>query len=111
MRRIHFAPPAAEELTRGGASAASSGTARASVLFANGTFGIWELDARSDLKPVRGRCPAWDLKFRNCETWNLLSVLYFAYLRPLRVSSTACSWLHTPHPTFPAESHFCLVSL
>ena len=53
VRRIHFAPPAAEELTRGGSAAANSGTARASVLFANGTFGIWELDARNDLKPVR----------------------------------------------------------
>lgn len=30
----------------------SMGNARVSVLFANGTFGIWELDARNDLKPV-----------------------------------------------------------
>ena len=57
VRRIHFAPPATEELTRGSGSLASAGIARTSVLFANGTFGIWELDARNDLKPVRpGAC-------------------------------------------------------
>ena len=52
VRRIHFAPPAAEELTRGSSNMSSVGNARVSVLFANGTFGIWELDARNDLKPV-----------------------------------------------------------
>lgn len=31
----------------------SLGNARVSVLFANGTFGIWELDARNELKAVR----------------------------------------------------------
>ncbi|BDA45713.1 probable WD repeat-containing protein 11 at C-terminar half [Coccomyxa sp. Obi] len=51
VRRIHFAPPAAEELTRGSSNVSSLGNARVSVLFANGTFGIWELDARNDLKP------------------------------------------------------------
>ena len=53
VRRIHFAPPAAEELTRGSSNMSALGNARVSVLFANGTFGIWELDARNDLKPVR----------------------------------------------------------
>jgi hypothetical protein len=56
VRRIHFAPPAAEELTRGSSNLSSKGNARASVLFANGTFGIWELDSRNDLKAVR--CPS-----------------------------------------------------
>ena len=57
VRRIHFAPPAAEELTRGSSNMSSLGNARVSVLFANGTFGIWELDARNDLKPVLSRFP------------------------------------------------------
>jgi len=35
----------------------SLGNARVSVLFANGTFGIWELDARNELKAVRRFSP------------------------------------------------------
>ena len=52
VRRIHFAPPAAEDLVRGAGNPSSRGNARVSVLFANGTFGIWELDSRNELQQV-----------------------------------------------------------
>ena len=52
VRRIHFAPPAAEDLVKGAGNPCSRGNARVSVLFANGTFGIWELDARNELQQV-----------------------------------------------------------
>ncbi len=52
VRRIHFAPPAAEGLVRGSGNPSSSGNARVSVLFASGTFGIWELDSRNELQQV-----------------------------------------------------------
>jgi hypothetical protein len=52
VRRIHFAPPAAEELVRGSGNPSARGRARVSVLFANGTFGIWELDSRNELQQV-----------------------------------------------------------
>ena len=52
VRRIHFAPPAAEDLVRGSGNPSSSGNARVSVLFASGTFGIWELDSRNELQQV-----------------------------------------------------------
>lgn len=53
MRRILFAPPAAESLARGGPSSAAAASARLSVLFANGTFGVWELDANMELRQAR----------------------------------------------------------
>ncbi len=37
---------------RGAGNPASRGNARVSVLFANGTFGIWELDSRNELQQV-----------------------------------------------------------
>ena len=52
VRRIHFAPPAAEELVRGSGNPSARGRARVSVLFANGTFGIWELNSRNELQQV-----------------------------------------------------------
>ncbi|KAK9845313.1 hypothetical protein WJX81_003317 [Elliptochloris bilobata] len=51
VRRILFAPPAAEALVRGApGAAAAAALARVSVLFANGTFGVWELDANMELR-------------------------------------------------------------
>ncbi len=52
VRRIHFAPPAAEELVKGSGNPSARSRARVSVLFANGTFGIWELDSRNELQQV-----------------------------------------------------------
>ena len=52
MRRIHFAPPATEALDFTAANVGSGTSARVSVLFATGTFGVWELDARSELQPA-----------------------------------------------------------
>ena len=52
VRRIHFAPPAAEELVRGSGNPSARSRARVSVLFANGTFGIWELNSRNELQQV-----------------------------------------------------------
>ena len=37
---------------RGAGNNSARGNARVSVLFANGTFGIWELDARNELQQV-----------------------------------------------------------
>ncbi|KAK9829709.1 hypothetical protein WJX72_007460 [[Myrmecia] bisecta] len=48
-RRIHFAPPACEQLFPN-QGVGSATTARVSVMFANGTFGVWELDGRNELK-------------------------------------------------------------
>jgi hypothetical protein len=56
VRRILFAPPAAEGLARGAlgaAAGAAAASARVSVLFANGTFGVWELDANMELWQAR----------------------------------------------------------
>jgi len=56
VRRILFAPPAAEGLARdapGAAAGAAAASARVSVLFANGTFGVWELDANMELRQAR----------------------------------------------------------
>lgn len=50
VRRIHFAPAAAEQL---GVAASPAAAVRVSALFANGTFGVWELDAKKQLQPVR----------------------------------------------------------
>ena len=59
VRRIHFAPPPSAELPFSPVSRAEL-IARVSVLFASGLFGVWELDARSELRSVRkqsaGRC-------------------------------------------------------
>ena len=54
VRRIHFAPPPSAELQFNPMARAEL-VARVSVLFASGLFGIWELDSRSDLRPVRAR--------------------------------------------------------
>ncbi len=54
MRRILFAPPAAEGLVRGApGAAAAAASARVSALFANGTFGVWELDANMELRQAQ----------------------------------------------------------
>ncbi len=53
VRRIHFAPPPSPELAFSPVGRADL-VARVSVLFASGLFGVWELDARSELRPVRG---------------------------------------------------------
>jgi hypothetical protein len=58
VRRIHFAPPPSPELQFNPLARAEL-VARVSVLFASGLFGVWELDSRSELRPVR---------------WNLLGV-------------------------------------
>lgn len=56
MRRILFAPPAAGGLVRGApGAAAAAASARVSALFANGTFGVWELDANMELRQARPR--------------------------------------------------------
>ena len=52
VRRIHFAPPPSPELPFSPVARAEL-VARVSVLFASGLFGVWELDSRSDLRPVR----------------------------------------------------------
>lgn len=52
MRRIQLAPPPAEELVLESGGSTGS-TARVAVLFANGAFGVWELDQQLDLTPVR----------------------------------------------------------
>ena len=57
VRRIHFAPPPSPELEFNPMARADL-VARVSVLFASGLFGVWELDARSDLRPVRTAPPA-----------------------------------------------------
>lgn len=54
VRRIQLAPPPAEELVLESGGSTGS-TARVAVLFANGAFGVWELDQQLDLTPVR--CP------------------------------------------------------
>ncbi|KAK9863395.1 hypothetical protein WJX84_011255 [Apatococcus fuscideae] len=51
VRRIHFAPPATDALDYTATNVGSGTSARVSVLFATGTFGVWELDARSELQP------------------------------------------------------------
>lgn len=37
---------------KGSGNPSARGRARVSVLFANGTFGIWELDSRNELQQV-----------------------------------------------------------
>ncbi len=68
VRRIHFAPPPSPELAFSPVGRAEL-VARVSVLFASGLFGVWELDARSELRPVREicRCTAqrgWNLRLK-----------------------------------------------
>eukprot|EP00884_Botryococcus_braunii_P018245 jgi/Botrbrau1/5103/Bobra.0128s0014.1 len=50
VRRIQLAPPPAEALVLESGGTTGS-TARVAVLFANGAFGVWELDRQLDLAP------------------------------------------------------------
>ena len=59
VRRIHIAPPAAAALV--GDAIASGSAARVCVLFASGAFGVWELDARSELRVVQCALILWQL--------------------------------------------------
>ncbi len=53
VRRLHFAPPACDQLDFSAHTlSASAMAARVSCLFVNGTFGVYELDARNELKQV-----------------------------------------------------------
>jgi hypothetical protein len=56
VRRIHLAPPAADPLAAGSKRGTGS-SARVAALFANGTFGVWELDQQMELKQVRRLFP------------------------------------------------------
>ncbi|KAK9867753.1 hypothetical protein WJX84_002654 [Apatococcus fuscideae] len=51
VRRVHFAPPATDALDFTAANVGPGTSARVCILFATGTFGVWELDARSELQP------------------------------------------------------------
>jgi hypothetical protein len=65
VRRIHFAPPASEALDFNPVAGAGL-TARIAVLFANGTFGIWELDTAHHLRTVRLGVASHLLFLRRC---------------------------------------------
>ena len=57
VRRLHFAPPACDQLDFSAHTlSASAMAARVSCLFVNGTFGVYELDARNELKQVGLLC-------------------------------------------------------
>ena len=52
VRRLQLAPPASQDLQNSSGPAAGTVVARVAALFANGSFGVWELDQRNSLKQV-----------------------------------------------------------
>ena len=53
VRRMHFAPPTCTQLDHVAGSLTSPNlNARVCCLFVNGTFGVWELDSRNELRAV-----------------------------------------------------------
>ncbi len=53
VRRMHFAPPTCNQLDHVASSLTGpSLSARVCCLFVNGTFGVWELDSRNELRAV-----------------------------------------------------------
>ena len=53
VRRMHFAPPTCTQLDHVAGSLMSPNlNARVCCLFVNGTFGVWELDSRNELRAV-----------------------------------------------------------
>lgn len=53
VRRMHFAPPSCSQLDHlAGSLSQPNLCARVCCLFVNGTFGVWEVDSRNELRAV-----------------------------------------------------------
>lgn len=83
VRRMHFAPPTCTQLDHVAGSLTSPNlSARVCCLFVNGTFGVWELDSRNELRAV-SLC-----RVEAVMTRNVASVFVVACV-PVRISVSA----------------------